>query len=154
MEEKLREIFDEMTVFKDLKNSNFFNSLSLPSFLRDWLLRKFEDDDGHFDIAEVSEFVNTYLPNPEEWTGIKSRIINDGERVQFLTRIIVDIDIKTADISFALPAFGLTTKETVIEPYVWNEVRSDLTASKETWGIVELDTVLLIPKSNSRVKSL
>mgnify|MGYP004645912863 FL=1 len=138
MTDKLREIFDEMTVFKDLKNSNFFNSLSLPSFLRDWMLRKFEDDEGNFDIAEVSEFVNTYLPNPEEWTGIKSRIINDGERIQFLTRIIVDIDIKTADISFALPAFGLTTKETVIEPYVWNKVRSDLTASKETWGIVEL----------------
>ena len=113
MTEKLREIFDEMTVYKDLKNSNFFNSLSLPSFLRDWLLRKFEDDDGQFDIGEVSEFVNTYLPNPEAWTTIKSRIINDHERVKFLTRIIVDIDIKTAEIAFSLPAFGLTSKETI-----------------------------------------
>ena len=75
MTEKLREIFDEMTVYKDLKNSNFFNSLSLPSFLRDWLLRKFEDDDGQFDIGEVSEFVSTYLPNPEAWTTIKGRVI-------------------------------------------------------------------------------
>lgn len=152
MTEKLREIFDEMTVYKDLKNSNFFNSLSLPSFLRDWLLRKFEDDDGQFDIGEVSEFVNTYLPNPEAWTIIKSRIINDHERVKFLTRIIVDIDIKTAEIAFSLPAFGLTSKETIIEPDVWDEVRSDLVGSKETWGIVELGYRSPIPELKQKGK--
>lgn len=152
MTEKLREIFDEMTVYKDLKNSNFFNSLSLPSFLRDWLLRKFEDDDGQFDIGEVSEFVNTYLPNPEAWTTIKSRIINDHERVKFLTRIIVDIDIKTAEIAFSLPAFGLTSKETIIEPDVWDEVRSDLVGSKETWGIVELGYRSPIPELKQKGK--
>ena len=44
MVEKLRECFDEMVVYKDLKKSNFFSALSLPSFLRDWLLKKFEDE--------------------------------------------------------------------------------------------------------------
>lgn len=39
MVEKLRECFDEMVVYKDLKKSNFFSALSLPSFLRDWLLK-------------------------------------------------------------------------------------------------------------------
>lgn len=33
--DKLRNCFDEMVVYKDLKKSNFFNSLSLPSFMRD-----------------------------------------------------------------------------------------------------------------------
>lgn len=55
MVEKLRECFDEMVVYKDLKKSNFFSALSLPSFLRDWLLKKFEDEDGNFDIGEVSD---------------------------------------------------------------------------------------------------
>ena len=32
MESKLRECFDEMVVYKDLKKSNFFSSLGLPSF--------------------------------------------------------------------------------------------------------------------------
>ena len=45
MESKLRECFDEMVVYKDLKKSNFFSSLGLPSFLRDWVLKKFEDDE-------------------------------------------------------------------------------------------------------------
>ena len=48
LEEKLVECFDEMAVFKDLKQSNFFSDLKLPSFLRDWVLKKFEDSEGHF----------------------------------------------------------------------------------------------------------
>lgn len=61
MVEKLRECFDEMVVYKDLKKSNFFSALSLPSFLRDWLLKKFEDEDGNFDIGEVSDsFTHTF----------------------------------------------------------------------------------------------
>ena len=51
----LRNYFDEMVVYKDLKNSNFFSALSLPSFTRDWLLRKFEDESGHFDHDELAE---------------------------------------------------------------------------------------------------
>ena len=47
--EKLRDCFDEMVVYKDLKKTNFFSALSLPSFMRDWLLKKFEDEDGAFD---------------------------------------------------------------------------------------------------------
>ena len=44
--ERLRDCFDEMVVYKDLKKTNFFSALSLPSFMRDWLLKKFEDENG------------------------------------------------------------------------------------------------------------
>ena len=37
--EKLKDCFDEMLVYKDLKKTNFFSSLSLPAFMRDWLLK-------------------------------------------------------------------------------------------------------------------
>ena len=37
MQDKLRDYFEDMVVYKDLKESNFFKSLSLPAFLRDWL---------------------------------------------------------------------------------------------------------------------
>ena len=40
--EKLRDCFDEMVVYKDLKKTNFFSALSLPAFMRDWLLKKFD----------------------------------------------------------------------------------------------------------------
>ena len=69
--DKLRNCFDEMVVYKDLKKSNFFNSLSLPSFMRDWILKKFEDEDGSFDTEKVAAFVKKYLPKKDDWNSIK-----------------------------------------------------------------------------------
>ena len=91
--EKLKECFGQMIVYKDLSKSNFFSALSLPSFLRDWLLKKFEDENGEYDIEEVSSFIKTYLPRKDDWVSIKNRIIYENERVKFLTKISVDISI-------------------------------------------------------------
>jgi len=138
MTEKLRECFDEMVVYKDLKKSNFFSALSLPSFLRDWLLKKFENEDGEFDIEELSDFIRTYLPKKDDWLSIKNRIIMENEHVKILTKISIDINIKNQEVYFALPDFGLTYKETIIEPAVWDEYKDELVTGKETWGVVEL----------------
>ena len=138
MVEKLRECFDEMVVYKDLKKSNFFSALSLPSFLRDWLLKKFEDEDGNFDIGEVSDFIHTYIPRKDEWISIKNRIIVENERVKFLTKISVDINIKNQEVTFSLPEFGLTNKETIIEPQAWECCKNELVNSRDTWGVIEL----------------
>lgn len=138
VEEKLRNCFDEMVVFKDLKKSNFFNAISLPSFMRDWILKKFEDDDGNFDTDQVAKFVRTYLPKKEDWNGIKNRVVIENERVRFLAKVSVDIDIKTGEVAFALPDFGLSYKDTIIEDHVWQECKDDLVGQHETWGMVEL----------------
>ena len=136
--DKLRECFDEMVVFKDLKTNSTFKALKLPSFLRDWVLKKFEDDQGHFDVEELSDFVSEYMPKKEEWLKIKNRIIVENERVKMLTKVSIDIDIKTEEISFSLPDFGLSNKETVIEPHIWDTFKKELVKGHETWGIVEL----------------
>lgn len=138
MIDKLRNCFDEMVVYKDLKKSNFFSALSLPSFMRDWLLKKFEDENGHFDVEELAQFVRTYLPRKDDWTAIKNRVIIENERVRFLAKVSVDIDIKTAEVSFSLPDFGLASKDTIIENIVWDTCKEDLVRGRETWGMVEL----------------
>lgn len=96
--ENLRNCFDEMVVYKDLKKSNFFNSLSLPSFMRDWILKKFEDEEGNFNTEQVAAFVKKYLPKKEDWNAIKNQVIVENERVKFLAKVSVDIDIKTGGI--------------------------------------------------------
>lgn len=121
--EKLRDNFDEMVVYKDLKKTNFFSALSLPAFMRDWLLRKFENEDGEFDKDELSRFVKKFIPRKDDWNAIKNRIIVEGEKVKFLAKISVNIDIKTGEISFSLPEFGLGFRETIIEPDVWAECK-------------------------------
>jgi len=122
--DKLKNCFDEMVVFKDLKTSNFFSALSLPSFMRDWLLRRFENDAGEFSEEELVEFVREFIPRKDDWTAIKNRIIKEYERVKFLAKISVDIDIRTGEVSFALPDFGLTAKQTIIEDAVWDSCKN------------------------------
>jgi ATP-dependent Lon protease len=138
MIDKLKNCFDEMVVFKDLKKSNFFSSLSLPSFMRDWLLHRFEDESGLFSEDELVEFVKEFIPRKEDWTAIKNRIIKENERVKFLAKISVDIDIRTGEVSFSLPDFGLTSKLTIIEDMVWDSCKNELVKGRETWGMLEL----------------
>ena len=139
MEEKLREYFEEMVVYKDLKNNTgFFSSLGLPAFLRDYLLKTFSDEYGRFNMEEVSAFVKKFIPKKEDWMSIKNKIIYENENVQILTKISVDINIKTGDIAFALPDFGVTEKETMIEPAIWELYKDDLVRGGVVWGIIKL----------------
>lgn len=138
MNEKLQEYFEEMIVFKDLKSNNFFSSLGLPAFLRDYLLKTFSDDCGNFNLEEVSEFVKKFIPKKEDWMSIKNKIVYENENVQLLTKISVDINIKTGEISFALPDFGVAEKETMIESSIWELYKDDLISNGETWGIIKL----------------
>ena len=138
MSDKLRDCFEEMAVYKNLGEMSFLKTLKLPSFLRDWVLKQFEDDNGKFDVEDLLGFVNTYMPRKEDWLSIKNRISKEYEHVKLLTRIDVDIDIKTGNVSFELPDYGLTNKETIIEDTVWDNVKDGLVRSSEIWGIVEL----------------
>lgn len=40
--------------------------------------------------------------------------------------------------TFALPDFALSNKDTIIEPEVWDRCRDELLKANETWGVVEL----------------
>ena len=117
---------------------SFLKGLKLPSFLRDWVLKRFEDEDGTFDTNELLEFVSIYMPSKDKWMSIKTRIISDYERVKLLTKITIDISVKTGEISFELPEFGLQSKETLIEPNIWENVKDELVSGKDIWGVIEL----------------
>lgn len=139
LEIRLREEFDDMVVYKDLSQSGILKDLKLPSFLRDWILKRFEsEEDGKFDAEELQDFVKEKLPNAEDWLGIKNSIVTGFEEVKILARIEIDIDIKTGEISFSLPDYGLGSKETMIEPQVWYRIQKDLVSASETWGVLTL----------------
>jgi ATP-dependent Lon protease len=136
--DKLREAFAEEVVYKDLKKTNFFSALSLPSFMRDFLLRRFADGEGVFDAEELSAFVREYLPRKEDWLALKSRIITESEHVRVLAKITPEINIRTGEVSFQLPDYGLQPKETIIDDRVWQEIHDELVSGRETWGMLEL----------------
>ena len=138
MKRRLKKFFPDMVVYKDLKNSNFFSALSLPSFMRDWLLRRFEDDDGNFDTDELSNFVRRFIPKKDEWNAIKSRIVMDNDHVKLLAKISIEIDVASGEASFSLPDFGLTSKETMIDENIWQLYKDELVGGREVWGLLQL----------------
>jgi len=137
-EERLKNCFDEMVVYKDLKKNNFISSFKLPSFMRDWVLKRFQNDDGDIDVEAATNFIREFIPKKEDWKAITNRVVSNNEHVKFLAKVSVNIDIRTQEVSFALPDFGLTYKDTIIPMDVWSLCSSDLLKAEETWGIVEI----------------
>lgn len=137
--EKLKEVFAEMVVLKNPERTKFFSDLSLPSYMRDWLVMKFSDEAGNIDYPGVSRYISQYIPNREDYEQFKYRMVN-GDSVRFLARIRVEVDIKTGKTNFELPDFGGV--KTGAGGEVSNEVISrwqeTLLRESENWGIVDL----------------
>ena len=104
--ERFKDAFDEMVVYKDLKKSNFIASFKLPSFMRDWVIKRFQDDEGTIDVNRAVGFIKEFIPKKEDWNDIVNRVVNCDETVQFLAKISINIDIGTQRVSFELPDFG------------------------------------------------
>lgn len=146
----LKENFDEMVVYKNQKNA-LFKGLALPSFLRDWVLKRFESDEGVIDNEVVSDFINEYVPTLDEWQKLKAAIVKDGQKVKLVAKICIDVSIKTQDAYFSLPDYGLNQNETIIEDMVWDMYKDSLLSQgRETWGVVELG---YLPSEVSRDKN-
>lgn len=140
IEKKLKDVFDKQVVlYKDLKRqSNVFSALTLPSFMRDWLLNHFEDNNGNFNIDEITEYVHRYIPKKEDWNTIKDKIINNQEEVKIIAKISADIDIATGQMFFSLPDFGVSYKDTIIDKEIWDKCKDDLMKKYETWGLIKI----------------
>ncbi|MBR1656942.1 MAG: BREX system Lon protease-like protein BrxL [Synergistaceae bacterium] len=149
---KIKSVFGDIAVYKDLRRTNFFTALSLPAFMRDWIIQKFSDGEGNYDIGKIKDFTQNFIPDRNEWISLKNRIILEGERVKFLAKISADIDIKTQEITFSIPAFGLTGKETFIERSTWQKYSRELSAGREVWGIIELGYRLSEGKNQGRIE--
>ena len=136
--DKLKANFDGMIVKKS-SLQNVFASLSLPAFIRDWFLKKYADKDGCVNVNFVLEKIKDVMPRKNEWNAILDKLLS-GERVRFLTKLSVSIDIKTKKYTFSLPDFGITDKETYISQSVWEKHKKALLVTDgEFWGIVDLE---------------
>ncbi len=140
MAEKLKKYFSDMLVFKSPEQGKFFSTLSLPSFMRDWLLMKFADENGIIDKEEVAAYVKRVIPKKEQWESLKYDLTRNMQSVRFLAKIRIEIDIGTRTAYFSLPDFGVPKKkdEAIAD---WNVVEANkdyLLSPNEVWGIVEL----------------
>ena len=150
LENKIREVFEDVVVLKDPQRSEYFSKLSIPSYMRDWLVMKFSDEDGNIDFESIGRYINRYIPSREDYEQFKFRMVN-GETVQFLARVRVTVDIKTGKTQFELPDFGGLKGGAggVIVNSVVEKWQDTLLRESENWGIISLAWQL----ANTKLKS-
>ncbi len=139
LEDKIRDVFADVVVLKDPKRSEFFSSLSIPSYMRDWLVMKFADDEGRVDYESVRRYISRYIPRREDYELFKYQMTN-GEDVQFLARVRVSVNIKTGRTEFELPDFGGARggASGIVAPEVVKIQQDTLLRESENWGIITL----------------
>ena len=137
---KLKKFFGDMLVYKSSGNAKFFSALSLPSFMRDWLVMKFSDEDGRIDTEEISAYVKKILPKEEQWNKYMIDMLRHGERPRFLAKVIIDFDTSNRRALFSLPDFAFPKKkgDAIANWDVVEQNQEYLMSQAEAWGIVEL----------------
>ena len=84
LEVKLKKYYGDMLVYKSSANSKFFSALSLPSFMRDWLVMRFSDEQGSISKDEVSSYVKRIIPKKEQWNEYLVDLLHNNQSVRFV----------------------------------------------------------------------
>lgn len=82
-EKKLKQYYGDMLVYKSSANSKFFSALSLPSFMRDWLVMRFSNSEGVINKQEVSDYVKRVIPKKEQWNEYLVDLLHNDQTARF-----------------------------------------------------------------------
>jgi ATP-dependent Lon protease len=136
---KIKEVFADVCLMKSPDNDSVFSGRNLPSFVKDYLVRKHIAADGTLGRNGVASFLDSHLPEAKQ---LRSRLMDEGKTVSMLARFIVHYDIKGGKVGFSIPDAGVKPNEGVIPDYVRNAHREknggEGLGEGEKWGVIKL----------------
>ena len=144
LDNKIKTVFSEESVLKNSDKYSVFSGFSIPSFVKDWLIKMFTDENDELDENGLKRFITNNLANNQKH--VKGTLITDNKEVTLLARIVVEPDIKTGKLRFSVPDAGLKMNECEIPDYVARD-NPELKGG-EVWGIITLD--YLIPSGKEK----
>lgn len=139
LEDKIRQVFSDMVVLKDPKRAEFFSNLSMPSYMRDWLVMKFSDNQGNIDFDSTLSYIKRFIPDRDAFQVIKYRLMQ-GSTEKLLARVRLDVNLKKGVVQFELPDFGGSRggASGIVSDEVLEQYADILLRESENWGIIEL----------------
>lgn len=142
LNDKLRQAFCQMVIYKDSQRTeSLFSGRTLPSFVKDFVIKRFISSNGEVDTAKVSDFLDKVMPRDS----VKARL-QSGDTVTLLTRFEVNIDLVRNVRRFSIPDLGIKMNEAQIPPAVYSKHAEDL-VDGERWGVI---TLCLSPDPSGR----
>ena len=88
--QKIKEVFPDLSILKKASNNSFFKGRNLPSFVKDFVLRRYTDREGNIDEEALKNYLDKKMPIDSNY--IKQQLIS-GEAVNITTRITTSTDI-------------------------------------------------------------
>lgn len=146
--QKIKEVFPDIAILKDQDNYSVFNGRNLPSFVKDFLIRKHIDSNGYLNKDAIFTFLDKHIPDDNNV--VKNRLLRQ-ETVQLLTRFIIATDIKGGKVRFAIPDAGIKINEAVIPDYVVSQHKDDL-IDGEKWGVIKLVYIPPMGKEKGQIE--
>jgi len=144
LDDKIKNTFVEESVYKNPEKYSIFSGYSIPSFVKDWLIKRYTGEDDELDEYNLKKFIRNNLAYKDRQ--IKGTLMTEHNSITLLARIIIEPDVKSGILQFSIPDAGLKMNECRIPEYVARD-HPELRGG-EIWGIVTLS--YLVPESNEK----
>ena len=120
--EKIKTVFPELAVLKNPETKRVFAGRNLPSFMKDYIVKRFSDSDGVVDLEAIRDYLNTRMfINSGE---IRKKLL-DGQSVNMTCRFTVESNLKDGRTWFHIAETDLAA-DAFILPSILEEHRDDL----------------------------
>jgi len=134
LDDKIKQAFPDESVNKIPQNYSVFGGKNLPSFIKDFLIKRYTDSYGNLDRNGVLKFLEDHIPNKDN--DLKNRLRTYREEVTVLTRFIVETDFKNDKLLFSIPDLNIKSSEGRIPDHVAKKNKE--LKDGELWGVVTL----------------
>ena len=122
--QKIKEQFSTMAIYKDPASTNsLFAGRNLPSFVKDFIIKRFINEAGTVDRAGLTGFLDMVIPQRQ--AEVKDRLAS-GEELTLLARFIIYIDLVKGVRRFGIPDMGIKINEGQIPEYVYRKHQGEL----------------------------
>lgn len=145
--QKIKEVFPDLSVMKHTSNNALFKGRNLPSFVKDFVLRRYTDTEGNIDVESLKSYLDTKMPI--DCNHIKQLLIA-GESINITTRFTTTTDIAKKCVKVTIPNLGINS-DAYITDTLLQEKGSEL-ADGDYWGNITLEYVEPEGKRNGYIQ--
>lgn len=145
--QKIKEVFPDLSVMKQISNNAFFKGRNLPSFVKDFVLRRYTDTEGNIDAESLKSYLDSKMPI--DCNHIKQLLIA-GESINITTRFTTTTDIAKKCVKVTIPNLGINS-DAYIKDTLLQEKGSEL-ADGDYWGNITLEYVEPEGKRNGYIQ--
>jgi len=130
-------IFKDVSIYKKRENDALFQGRNLPSFVKDYIIRRYSDADGNVDINQLKDYLDVKMPTDKD--NLKSRLMR-GEKINLTSRVVFKTNIREGKVEFEIPDAGISADAIVAIALL--EKSQEAIFDGEQWGNM---TITYIP---------